>query len=192
MHMPMVPFGDTSTRTYLHGGAIGLGQIGQVENEINVVTSPALSGPEGLVADQNEEADKRQTENVEVKQEEPERNKPEIVKQHQRTGSTEELDRQQQELIKEDSGSNGEEEQGSQASRSRRGSQSPVQSNRELHNEIERRRRLRIKQCCDVLRTLVPGLSDKTDKATVLEHTVKFVSHLVNCPGFKCNCDTRR
>lgn len=62
-------------------------------------------------------------------------------------------------------------------------------SNRELHNEIERRRRLRIKQCCDILRTLVPGLSDKTDKATVLEHTVKFVSHLAKCPTFRCDCE---
>lgn len=66
------------------------------------------------------------------------------------------------------------------------GSQTPT--NRELHNEIERRRRLRIKQCCDILRTLVPGLSEKTDKATVLEHTVKFVSHLSKCPTFKCDC----
>lgn len=65
----------------------------------------------------------------------------------------------------------------------------PEQTNRELHNEIERRRRLRIKQCCDILRTLVPGLSDKTDKATVLEHTVKFVNHLVKCPNFRCDCD---
>lgn len=61
-------------------------------------------------------------------------------------------------------------------------------TNRELHNEIERRRRYRIKHCCDILRTIVPGLSDKTDKATVLEYTVKFVSHLSNCPSFDCTC----
>lgn len=66
--------------------------------------------------------------------------------------------------------------------------ESQTPTNRELHNEIERRRRLRIKQCCDILRTLVPGLSEKTDKATVLEHTVKFVSHLSKCPAFKCKC----
>lgn len=63
------------------------------------------------------------------------------------------------------------------------------QTNREVHNEIERRRRLRIKQCCDVLRNLVPGLSDKTDKATVLEHTVKYVNHLSSCPNFNCSCE---
>lgn len=69
------------------------------------------------------------------------------------------------------------------------GSESPQPTNRELHNEIERRRRLRIKQCCDILRTLVPGLNDKTDKATVLEHTVKFVNHLVECPNSRCECE---
>lgn len=63
-----------------------------------------------------------------------------------------------------------------------------VGTNREMHNEIERRRRSRIKHCCEVLRTLVPGLNDKTDKATVLEHTVKFVDHLANCPGCRCRC----
>lgn len=66
---------------------------------------------------------------------------------------------------------------------------STQQTNREMHNEIERRRRLRIKQCCDILRNLVPGLSDKTDKATVLEHTVKYVNHLSECPNFNCTCD---
>jgi len=71
----------------------------------------------------------------------------------------------------------------------RRGSDSPVPTNRELHNEIERRRRLRIKQCCEILRALVPGLNEKTDKATVLEATVRFINHLVGCPGYKCNCE---
>lgn len=62
-------------------------------------------------------------------------------------------------------------------------------TNREMHNEIERRRRLRIKYCCDILRGLVPGVNDKTDKATVLEHTVRFVRHLKRCPNFSCNCE---
>lgn len=66
---------------------------------------------------------------------------------------------------------------------------SSQQTNKEIHNEIERRRRFRIKQCCDVLRNLVPGLSDKTDKATVLEHTVKYVKHLSACPNFTCECE---
>ena len=47
------------------------------------------------------------------------------------------------------------------------------------HNRIERRRRFRIKKCCDSLRTLVPGLSARTDKARVLEQTVEFVRQLV-------------
>lgn len=61
-------------------------------------------------------------------------------------------------------------------------------STRELHNEIERKRRLRIKQCCDILRRLIPGLNEKTDKATVLEHTVDFVDHLSKCQDHKCVC----
>lgn len=57
---------------------------------------------------------------------------------------------------------------------------------RESHNNIERRRRLRIKQCCDVLRTLVPGLSGKTDKASVLEQTVEFVRRLSASGSGQC------
>lgn len=64
----------------------------------------------------------------------------------------------------------------------------PTVSTRELHNEIERKRRLRIKQCCDILRRLIPGLNEKTDKATVLEHTVDYVDHLFKCPNHKCVC----
>lgn len=59
---------------------------------------------------------------------------------------------------------------------------------RELHNEIERKRRSRIKNCCEYLRTIVPGATDKTDKATVLELTVTYLSHLESCPDFKCKC----
>lgn len=65
---------------------------------------------------------------------------------------------------------------------------SPISINRALHNEIERRRRHRIAECCDALKKLVPGLSSKTDKATVLEQTVKFVRHSFDCPN-KCNCE---
>lgn len=65
---------------------------------------------------------------------------------------------------------------------------SPTSINRALHNEIERRRRHRITECCDALKELVPGLSDKTDKATVLEQTVKYVKHIFDCPN-KCNCE---
>lgn len=56
------------------------------------------------------------------------------------------------------------------------------------HNAVERQRRSRIKQCCDILRSLVPGLSDKADKATVLEWAVHYVNHLTDYHGFKCDC----
>lgn len=62
---------------------------------------------------------------------------------------------------------------------------------KDQHNEIERRRRCRIRECCEVLRTLVPGLAGKSDKASILEQTVLFVAHLTaTCPeARKCNCD---
>uniref|UniRef100_T1JIZ4 BHLH domain-containing protein n=1 Tax=Strigamia maritima TaxID=126957 RepID=T1JIZ4_STRMM len=49
---------------------------------------------------------------------------------------------------------------------------------RENHNEKERKRRSRIKNACSLLRDLVPGLSEKTDKATVFEYTVQYLLHL--------------
>lgn len=62
-------------------------------------------------------------------------------------------------------------------------------SHKDQHNEIERRRRVRIKDCCDMLKTLVPGLATKTDKARVLEQTVKYVRHLKSCQDSKvCHC----
>ena len=57
--------------------------------------------------------------------------------------------------------------------------------NKSQHNEIERTRRLRIKNCCDTLRGLVPGLGDKVDKANVLEYTVRFVKHIISSKEFK-------
>ncbi|CAG2171448.1 unnamed protein product [Oppiella nova] len=62
----------------------------------------------------------------------------------------------------------------------------PSQSSRHLHNHKERLRRSRMKCSCDALRALVPGVTDKTDKATVLEHTVAFLLHLSKCDGVKC------
>lgn len=62
-------------------------------------------------------------------------------------------------------------------------------NSREQHNDIERRRRLRIRQCCELLRAVVPGVSERTDKAAVLEQTARFVSHLAKCPNFKCCCE---
>ena len=63
----------------------------------------------------------------------------------------------------------------------------PSIESRQLHNHKERLRRSRMKCSCDALRALVPGLTDKTDKATVLEHTVAFLFHLSKCGGVKCD-----
>ena len=63
----------------------------------------------------------------------------------------------------------------------------PSVESRQLHNHKERLRRSRMKCSCDALRALVPGLTDKTDKATVLEHTVAFLFHLSKCEGVKCH-----
>ncbi|XP_054156973.1 uncharacterized protein LOC128955334 [Oppia nitens] len=62
----------------------------------------------------------------------------------------------------------------------------PSHEARELHNHKERLRRSRMKCSCEALRVLVPGVTDKTDKATVLEHTVAFLLHLSKCQGVKC------
>lgn len=56
---------------------------------------------------------------------------------------------------------------------------------RENHNEKERKRRTRIKNACQTLRSLVPGLSEKTDKATVFEFTVQYLLHLRRHLGSK-------
>lgn len=43
--------------------------------------------------------------------------------------------------------------------------------------------RARIKDACDVLRKLVPGMSDKTDKATVFEFAARYVHFLKGFVG---------
>lgn len=50
---------------------------------------------------------------------------------------------------------------------------------RHLHNLNERKRRARITIACDFMRKLVPGLSDKTDKATVFEYAARYI-HFLN------------
>ena len=66
-----------------------------------------------------------------------------------------------------------------------------AKSTKDSHNAIERRRRHRIRDCCDVLKTMVPGLPGNADKATVLEQTVRFVQHLYCCHQFNpCQCDS--
>ena len=63
----------------------------------------------------------------------------------------------------------------------------PSPHSRRCHNEKERTRRSRMKSSCQALRYLVPGLDDKTDKATVLEQAVAYLAHLSQCPLNKCN-----
>ncbi|XP_077506481.1 uncharacterized protein LOC144115846 [Amblyomma americanum] len=55
---------------------------------------------------------------------------------------------------------------------------------RENH-EQERKRRTRIKNACQTLRSLVPALSEQTDKATVFEFTVQYLLHLRGHLGSK-------
>ncbi|KAL3184904.1 hypothetical protein MRX96_030795 [Rhipicephalus microplus] len=49
---------------------------------------------------------------------------------------------------------------------------------REKQRESDRKRKARIRNACQTLQSLVPGLSEKTDQATVLESTVEYVRHL--------------
>lgn len=44
-----------------------------------------------------------------------------------------------------------------------------------------------MKIACQMMRTLVPGLAQETDKATVMEHAVNFLVHLRQCPHNKCD-----
>ncbi|XP_071104281.1 uncharacterized protein [Haliotis cracherodii] len=54
---------------------------------------------------------------------------------------------------------------------------------RETHNMKERKRRARIKEACDLMRQLVPGMSEKTDKATVFEFAARYIYFLKNFVG---------
>ncbi|XP_021377934.1 uncharacterized protein LOC110466009 isoform X2 [Mizuhopecten yessoensis] len=63
------------------------------------------------------------------------------------------------------------------------------EESREQHNMKERRRRLRIKDACDVMRKLVPGMSDKTDKATVFEFGARYIHFLKGFVGNKHDKD---
>ncbi|XP_067655200.1 uncharacterized protein [Haliotis asinina] len=54
---------------------------------------------------------------------------------------------------------------------------------RESHNMKERKRRARIKEACDLMRQLVPGMSEKTDKATVFEFAARYIYFLKNFVG---------
>ncbi|XP_064599846.1 uncharacterized protein LOC135466342 [Liolophura sinensis] len=49
---------------------------------------------------------------------------------------------------------------------------------RQQHNHKERIRRARIRDACHLMRQLVPGMSDKTDKATVFEFAARYVHFL--------------
>ncbi|CAG5116217.1 unnamed protein product [Candidula unifasciata] len=54
---------------------------------------------------------------------------------------------------------------------------------RESHNLKERRRRARIKDACNLMRQLVPGMSHKTDKATVFEFSARYIHFLKSFVG---------
>ncbi|KAK3600275.1 hypothetical protein CHS0354_013702 [Potamilus streckersoni] len=54
---------------------------------------------------------------------------------------------------------------------------------RHQHNQKERRRRARIKDACDLMRQLVPGMSVKTDKATVFEFAARYIHYLKTFVG---------
>ncbi|KAK6972554.1 hypothetical protein BgiMline_023698 [Biomphalaria glabrata] len=54
---------------------------------------------------------------------------------------------------------------------------------RESHNMKERRRRARIKDACNLMRQLVPGISKKTDKATVFEFSARYIHFLKSFVG---------
>ena len=43
--------------------------------------------------------------------------------------------------------------------------------------------RARIKDACDLMRQLVPGMSEKTDKATVFEFSARYIHFLKNFVG---------
>ncbi|XP_054719531.1 uncharacterized protein LOC129229273 isoform X2 [Uloborus diversus] len=51
-------------------------------------------------------------------------------------------------------------------------------SDRESHNEKERKRRSRVAEACSTLRHLIPGISEKTDKATVFEAAARYLQYI--------------
>ena len=59
------------------------------------------------------------------------------------------------------------------------------QASKQSHNEKERRRRSRMRKSCEKLRDLVPGVNEKTDKASVLEIAVEYIQHLHEYLGQK-------
>ncbi|CAL1293606.1 unnamed protein product [Larinioides sclopetarius] len=54
---------------------------------------------------------------------------------------------------------------------------------RESHNEKERKRRLRIKNACQMMKGLLPRVCDKTDNATVFENAVHFIAFMKETVG---------
>ncbi|XP_064635048.1 uncharacterized protein LOC135492472 [Lineus longissimus] len=56
---------------------------------------------------------------------------------------------------------------------------------RDHHNAKERRRRLRIKDASNKLKKIVPGLTSKTDKATVFEYAVEYILYMKQIVGSK-------
>ncbi|XP_035205335.1 uncharacterized protein LOC118180339, partial [Stegodyphus dumicola] len=54
---------------------------------------------------------------------------------------------------------------------------------RECHNEKERKRRLRIKNACQCMMSLLPCVTEKTDNATIFEHAAHFVAFMRETVG---------
>ncbi|KAF8786263.1 hypothetical protein HNY73_007999 [Argiope bruennichi] len=54
----------------------------------------------------------------------------------------------------------------------------PTMNERESHNEKERKRRSRVSDACSALRKMIPGMSEKTDKATVFEQAARYLKFL--------------
>ncbi|GBM16617.1 hypothetical protein AVEN_88956-1 [Araneus ventricosus] len=54
----------------------------------------------------------------------------------------------------------------------------PAMNERESHNEKERKRRSRVSDACSALRKMIPGMSEKTDKATVFEQAARYLKFL--------------
>lgn len=59
----------------------------------------------------------------------------------------------------------------------------PLGVGKEAHNAKERARRSRIKIACEQLRSILPGITLKTDKATVFEFAVQYITYLRSLVG---------
>lgn len=54
---------------------------------------------------------------------------------------------------------------------------------RQKHNQTERHRRKRIKTACEAMRSILPGVTSKTDNTTVFQDAVNYITFLRNSVG---------